>query len=120
LNEFLKPATITAQFVIYQVWKPSEKAKGLLNLSVKLAEKVEVKQQQQSQAVTGSYGATKVEPVNAYPAGSYGEAKVEPVTAYPAYPPVGFSSHPPPNNQYPPPLYPPQVGYPPALPYYHG
>jgi len=120
LNEFLKPATITAQFVSYQVRKPSGKVKGLLNLSVKLAEKAEVKQQQQRQAVAGSYGAAKVEPVDAYPAGSYGAAKAEPVTAYPAYPSAGFSSHPPPNNQYPPPPYPPQAGYPPAPPYYQG
>lgn len=150
LKEFLrsaggnKGATTSAQFVSYQVRKPSGKAKGVLNLSVKLAEKPEVKQQQyQPQAVAGSYGAGKAEPgtaypagsygaygagkaehVAAYPAGSYGAANEEPVTAYPAYPTPSSSSqpppYPPPNNQYPPPPYPPQAGYPPPPPYNQG
>nr|ABR17336.1 unknown [Picea sitchensis] len=126
LNEFLKPAggnkgaTTSAQFVSYQVRKPSGKAKGTINLSVKLAEKPEVK----PQAVAGSYGAGKAEPVTAYPAASYGASNAEPVTAYPAYPPAGSSSqpqpYPPQNNQYPPPPYPPQAGYPPPPPHYQG
>lgn len=147
LNEFLRPAggnkgaTTSAHFVSYQVRKPSGKAKGVLNLSVKLAEKPEVKKQQQqpqagagsygwgkAEPVTaypaGSYGAGKSEPVAAYPAGSYGAANAEPVTAYPAYPPSSSSSqpppYPPPNNQYPPPQYPPQAGYPPPPPHYQG
>lgn len=116
LNEFLNPGTTSAQFVSYQIRKPSGKPKGLLNLSVKLAEKAEVKQQQHPQAVAGSYGAAKGEPVIAYPAGSFVAAKAEPVTAYPFYPPAGSSSHPPPNNYYPA----PPAGYPPPPPYYQG
>lgn len=100
VNEFLNHGATSAQFASYQIRKPSGKPKGLLNLSVKLAEKAEVKQQQQPQAVAGSYGA----------------AKAEPVTAYPFSRPAGSSSHPPPNNQYPP----PQAGYPPPPPYYQG
>lgn len=144
LNEFLRPAggnkgaITSAHFVSYQVRKPSGKAKGVLNLSVKLAEKPEVKQPQavagsygwgKAEPVTaypaGSYGAGKSEPVAAYPAGSYGAANAEPVAAYPAgYPPPSSSSqpppYPPPNNQYPPPQYPPQAGYPPPPPHYQG
>lgn len=128
LKEFLKPSsgnkggTTSAQFASYQVRKPSGKAKGVLNLSVKLGEKYEVRQQLQT--VAGSYGAAKAEPVTAYSAGSYGAANEEPVTAYPAYTPAASSSHPPlyppPNSQYPPPPYPPQAGYPPPPPYYQG
>lgn len=106
LNELLKPAgsnkgaRAMAQFVSYQVRKPSGKAKGVLNLSVRFAETVDFKPQQlQLQGVTGSYGL----------------ANEEPVTAYTGYPPASSSSYPPANNQCPPPPYPP----PPPL-YYHG
>jgi len=115
LNEFLNPGTNSEQFATYQLKKPSGKPKGLINLSVKLAEKPELTEQQQPQAVAGSYGAAMAEPANAYPAASYGAVKAEPVTAYPAYPQAGSSSHPPPNNHYPPPQ---AAGYPPPPPYY--
>jgi len=129
LNELLKPtgsnkgASATKQFVSYQVRKPSGKAKGVLNLSVRFAEKVDFKPQQQPlQVVIGSYGAANEEPVTAFPAGLYGVTRAEAVTAYTGYPTAGSSSYKPANNQCPPPPYPPQAGYtpPPPPPYYQG
>lgn len=128
LNEFLKPvgsnkgASATAQFVSYQVRKPSGKAKGVLDLCVRFAEKVDFKPRQQPlQGVTGSYGAAKDELVNAFPAGLDGLARAEPMTVYTGYPPASSSSYPPANNQCPPPPYRPEAGYPPPPPpYYQG
>jgi len=119
LNEFLKPAgsnkgvSDSAQFVSYQVRKPGGKGKGALNLSIKLAENVDFKQQQQHQQ----------QPVEAVTR-SFVPTEAEPVVAYPVNPSAGSSSESPPyspdTNQYPPPSYPPQAGYPPPPPDHQG
>jgi hypothetical protein len=111
LNEFLKPAggkkggSTSAQFASYQVRKPSGKPKGVLNLSVKFAEKAGI---ERPQVATDSYGTVKPEAVSPYP----------------VYLPAGWSSYPPlyslENNQYSPPTPPPQAIYPPPPPYYQG
>uniref|UniRef100_A0A0C9S8V4 TSA: Wollemia nobilis Ref_Wollemi_Transcript_10369_1553 transcribed RNA sequence n=1 Tax=Wollemia nobilis TaxID=56998 RepID=A0A0C9S8V4_9CONI len=137
LKEFVKPASVGkskgggVEFVSYQVRKPSGKAKGTLNLSVKMGEEGEARNFQSSEgafqypsfpqaAATGSYGAASAakadEPVMAYPAHPQpGSSSAYPPpgssSGYPPPPPPHGSAYPPPPGQHPPP--PPPQGYPP-------
>ncbi|XP_010269468.1 PREDICTED: protein SRC2 [Nelumbo nucifera] len=107
----------SAQFVSYQVRKPSGKPKGTLNFSYKFGEKV-----------TAPVTALKAEePVTAYPAGT--SAPYPPPGPSGGYAPHGVASYPPPPagpypppGGYPPPVpgygYPPPGGYPPPAPGY--
>nr|ABU98655.1 SRC2 protein [Taiwania cryptomerioides] len=128
MKEFLgKKPTGGVDFVSYQVRKPSGKAKGTLNLSVKLNNTAVVKQPAYEPSVfqypaNGSaataYGATapaygSAAPAYGATAPAHKDGKNEPVTAYPAYPPPGsFSSSYPPPAAYPPPPPQPPAGYP--------
>ncbi|XP_028783944.1 protein SRC2-like [Neltuma alba] len=115
----------SAQFVSYQVRKPSGKPKGSLNFSYKFGEKVTAP----VAAPAGKAypeGVSKGEPVMAYPpsaAGSssapaYGAPYPPPHGAYPPPPPqyaAGYGYPPPPHQGGYPPAY---GGYPPAQPGY--
>ncbi|KAJ4783335.1 Calcium-dependent lipid-binding (CaLB domain) family protein [Rhynchospora pubera] len=141
LKEILEAATgdgpTQPKFVSYQVWKPSGKPKGVLNISYKLSERITANTscsakpaktgcistasyQPPQQAATSPFpppppgyptpGPGLAQPVTAYPA-----ASSAPSTAYPAPPPQYGA--PPPYTYAPPPQYgygpppPPQPGY---------
>lgn len=123
MKEFLnKKPPGGVDFVAYQVRKPSGKAKGTLNLSVKLNNSAQVKQPvyeptafqyPTNGSAAPAYGSTPPAYGASAPAPAHKEGKNEPVTAYPAYPPTGSSSSSyPPPAAYPPPPPGPTAGYP--------
>ncbi|GLJ46069.1 hypothetical protein SUGI_0970550 [Cryptomeria japonica] len=121
MKEFLnKKPPGGVDFVAYQVRKPSGKAKGTLNLSVKLNNPAQDKQPvyeptafqyPANGSAAPAYGATAPAPAPAQK-----EGKNESVTSYPAYPPPGSSS----SSSYPPPAAypPPPPGQPAGYPHY--
>lgn len=118
LNGWKKDAG--AQFLSYQVRKPSGKAKGALNFSYKFKDPVTVAAPPPTQMAAAAYPSQdtkppkKAEPVTAYPV-------TGPSGSYSGYPPQSGNAYPPPHqsgNAYPPPYQhgygqPAPAGYPP-------
>ncbi|KAI9122913.1 hypothetical protein K1719_005802 [Acacia pycnantha] len=106
----------SAQFVSYQVRKPSGKPKGSLNFSYKFGEKVTASVAAPAWKANPE-GVTKGAPVMAYPPPAVGSSSM-PAYGAPYPPPQG--AYPPPQGAYPPP--PPQyaAGYGNPPPPYQG